>query len=119
MTQAPLTDEPHPAATDQAGPVYRAADWFAVLASFASSLAVYVYTLCPTVGFGDDGCLITASYRFGVPYPTGYPTWTMLMKLDRYDGALAVAVDFKRADPLNGRVDGMRDAIKSARDQDK
>ena len=65
MTQPDSRSSGVPSAT-----AYRAADWWAALATFAVALAVYVYTLCPTVGFGDEGCLITASYRLGVPFPT-------------------------------------------------
>ncbi|MEL7059120.1 MAG: DUF2723 domain-containing protein [Acidobacteriota bacterium] len=52
----------------------------AVLAS-AASLALYVWTLAPTVTFKDSGELIVAALHWGVPHPTGYPLWTFLAGL--------------------------------------
>ena len=43
-------------------------------------LAVYVYTLCPTVMGGDSGELTTAAYTLGVAHPPGYPLFTLLGK---------------------------------------
>ncbi|MEM1182116.1 MAG: DUF2723 domain-containing protein [Acidobacteriota bacterium] len=45
------------------------------------SLAVYVFTLAPSVTFKDSGELIIAALHFGVPHPTGYPLWTFLAGL--------------------------------------
>ena len=45
------------------------------------ALAVYVYTLAPTVTFKDSGELIVAALHWGVPHPTGYPLWTFLAGL--------------------------------------
>ncbi|MEM9598853.1 MAG: DUF2723 domain-containing protein, partial [Acidobacteriota bacterium] len=45
------------------------------------ALAVYVYTLAPTVTFKDSGELIIAATEWGVPHPTGYPLWTFLAGL--------------------------------------
>lgn len=46
--------------------------------SFSSSLALYLFTLAPTVTFEDSGELITAAYRLGVPHEPGYPLFTLL-----------------------------------------
>ena len=42
------------------------------------SLAVYVWTLAPTVTAEDSGELVAAAHFFGVAHPPGYPLWTML-----------------------------------------
>ncbi|MEM9557111.1 MAG: DUF2723 domain-containing protein [Acidobacteriota bacterium] len=47
----------------------------------ALSLAVYGYTLAPSVTFKDSGELIVAALQWGVPHPTGYPLWTLLAGL--------------------------------------
>ncbi|MEM8960906.1 MAG: DUF2723 domain-containing protein [Acidobacteriota bacterium] len=59
----------------------QAADVPAALLSTVVSLAVYVYTLAPTVTFKDSGELIVAALHWGVPHPTGYPLWTALAGL--------------------------------------
>lgn len=51
------------------------------LSAFIFSFALYVKTLMPSVGFGDTGDFITASYLLGIPHPTGYPLYTLLGKL--------------------------------------
>lgn len=56
-------------------------NWIAAFISFAGSFAVYVYTLQPTVGLEDQGELITAAYKLGVPHPPGYPMWTIVSKI--------------------------------------
>ena len=52
-------------------------------ACFASAIAfaVYLFTLSPTIAFGDSGELITAAYTLGIPHPPGYPLWVILAKL--------------------------------------
>lgn len=42
------------------------------------ALAVYVRTLCVSIGWGDSPELTTAAYFAGVPHPTGYPTYMLL-----------------------------------------
>ncbi len=49
--------------------------------SFAASLSVYLFTLAPTITFGDPGELATAAYTLGVAHPPGYPLWLLLAKL--------------------------------------
>jgi len=50
---------------------------FAGLA-FLLPLAVYLYTLCPTVPVGDGGELICAAHHLGIAHPTGYPLFCLL-----------------------------------------
>lgn len=45
---------------------------------FAVAMAVYIRTLCPTVGYGDTGELAAVSYTLGISHPTGYPLFTLL-----------------------------------------
>ena len=42
---------------------------------------VYFRTLCPTLYFGNSGDLGAAIAVWGVPHPTGYPTYIILNKL--------------------------------------
>jgi tetratricopeptide (TPR) repeat protein len=44
-------------------------------------LAVYCYTLAPTVTGEDSGEFLAAAYHFGLPHPPGYPLWTILCGL--------------------------------------
>src|SRR3569833_1104060 len=47
---------------------------------FATVLAVYLYTLCPTLYWGDCGELAAAAYTLGIAHPTGNPFWCLLAK---------------------------------------
>lgn len=38
-------------------------------------LALFLFTLAPTVTFEDSGELLTAAYHLGIPHPPGYPLW--------------------------------------------
>lgn len=72
---------PSPAAStvsDETRRFFRRCDWIAAAVAAAVSLAVYIYTLAPTVTLQDSGEFITASYNLGVPHPPGYPLWTIL-----------------------------------------
>jgi len=53
---------------------------FAGLA-FLLPLAVYVYTICPTVPAGDGGELICAAHDLGIAHPTGYPLFCLLGRI--------------------------------------
>jgi len=53
---------------------------FAGLA-FLLPLAVYLYTLCPTVPAGDGGELICAAHDLGIAHPTGYPLFCLLGRM--------------------------------------
>jgi len=46
-----------------------------------ASLAVYVWTLAPTVLADDSAELVTAAHVLGIPHPTGYPVYLLLAKL--------------------------------------
>ena len=60
--------------------------WVGV-AVWAGSLALYLSTVAPTLTWGwddlgiDGGDLLAAAKTFGVPHPTGYPTYTLLLRL--------------------------------------
>jgi len=56
-------------------------DYRPALAAGIAALAVYAFTLAPTVTGEDSGELIGAAYTLGVPHPPGYPVWTMLAHL--------------------------------------
>lgn len=83
-------------------------DALLALALAAAALGVYLYTLCPTLYWGDCGELATVVATLGIPHPTGYPlycllgkAWTLLLPfgtlvwrlnvLSAVFGALAVA----------------------------
>lgn len=48
---------------------------------FASALALYLSSLCPTTYLIDSGELATASCTLGVAHPTGYPLYTLMSHL--------------------------------------
>lgn len=48
------------------------------LLSGAAALAVYLWTLAPTVAGGDSGELIAVAATGGVAHPPGYPLYTLL-----------------------------------------
>jgi tetratricopeptide (TPR) repeat protein len=52
-------------------------DFIAAGIVFFVTLVVYIATLAPNVTLEDSGELITASAKFGVGHPPGYPLWTM------------------------------------------
>ncbi|HUU53617.1 MAG TPA: DUF2723 domain-containing protein [Armatimonadota bacterium] len=55
---------------------------FAVAALVGSvSLAIYVWTLAPTVLADDSAELVTAAHVLGIPHPTGYPLYLLLARL--------------------------------------
>ena len=53
-------------------------DWAAFWAAGLATLAVYFFTLAPTVTLEDSGELAVASDYLGVPHPPGYPIWTLV-----------------------------------------
>jgi len=61
-----------------ASPLFRPLDWGAFWVVFLATLAVYTFTLAPTVTLEDSGELAVASDFLGVPHPPGYPIWTLL-----------------------------------------
>ena len=56
------------------------------VAVWAASLGLYLATLAPTLSWGfnglgvDGGDLLVAAKTLGVAHPTGYPTYTLLLK---------------------------------------
>ena len=60
---------------------FRARDVAPACFAFAISFSVFLYTLAPTITFGDSGELITAAYTLGIAHPPGYPLWLLFAKL--------------------------------------
>ncbi|MBQ7251727.1 MAG: DUF2723 domain-containing protein, partial [Kiritimatiellae bacterium] len=79
---APPSSRPLPLAAPDpgadAGRLFRRLDWAAFWVVFLATLAVYTFTLAPTVTLEDSGELAVASDFLGVPHPPGYPIWTLL-----------------------------------------
>jgi tetratricopeptide (TPR) repeat protein len=46
--------------------------------TFSAALAVYVYSLPPSITLEDAGELAVAADHLGIPHPPGYPLWTLL-----------------------------------------
>ncbi|MGA0369629.1 MAG: protein O-mannosyl-transferase family, partial [Kiritimatiellia bacterium] len=53
-------------------------DGICFLLCFVISLAVYLYSLPPSITLEDAGELVVAADYLGVPHPPGYPIWTFL-----------------------------------------
>jgi tetratricopeptide (TPR) repeat protein len=60
------------------GKILAKSDWIAFWLTFLTTLAVYTWTLNPTVSLEDSGELAVAADYLGVPHPPGYPIWTLL-----------------------------------------
>ncbi len=60
---------------------FRARDTVPACFAFAVSLSVYLFTLAPTITFGDSGELATAACTLGIAHPPGYPLWLIIAKL--------------------------------------
>jgi len=58
-------------------PLFRRADWLALLLTFGLIWIVYLFTLAPELTLEDSGELVTGSFYAGIPHPPGYPVWTM------------------------------------------
>jgi hypothetical protein len=69
------------------------------LLSGVAALALYAFTLAPTVGFVDSGELITAVSELGVPHPPGFPLYVLLTHpITRIPvGTVAARVNFASA----------------------
>jgi tetratricopeptide (TPR) repeat protein len=48
------------------------------------SFGVYLWTMAPTVNFGDSGDFISSAYTLGLPHPTGYSAYILLAHLISY-----------------------------------
>lgn len=49
-----------------------------------SSLILYLFTLSPTINFGDSPELISSAYTLGITHPPGYPLYSLSAKLFTY-----------------------------------
>lgn len=49
-----------------------------------SSLTIYIFTLSPTINFGDSPELISSAYTLGIAHPPGYPLYSLTGKLFTY-----------------------------------
>jgi len=72
---------PHPTPAASAPALRAARPRLAALVAGAASLAVYLACLPPTVVEGDSGELVAAAHVLGIPHPTGYPLYMLLLKL--------------------------------------
>lgn len=45
------------------------------------AILIYIQTIAKGITYGDSGDLITASYTFGIPHPSGYPLYILLGRL--------------------------------------
>src|ERR671919_2854716 len=66
---------------------------------FVVALAVYSWTLAPTVTLTDSGELIVAAYGLGVAHPPGFPLWVVLAHLASLVpvGNVAARINFSSA----------------------
>ncbi len=71
------TKTPAPAEPVIVPPLFRRIDWLALIITFASVWAVYLWTLAPELTLEDSGELCTGSYYAGIPHPPGYPFWAI------------------------------------------
>ncbi|HTB83060.1 MAG TPA: DUF2723 domain-containing protein, partial [Candidatus Sulfotelmatobacter sp.] len=69
--------KPAPAAPVKVPPMFRKIDWLALLVTFVTVWAVYLWTLAPELTLEDSGELCTGSYYAGIPHPPGYPFWAI------------------------------------------
>jgi hypothetical protein len=60
-------------------------DFTVSAALFLGALALYTSTMAPGITWsndgGDGGDFLTAAFNWGVPHPTGYPTYIILLRL--------------------------------------
>ena len=66
-----------PAVPVKVPPMFRKFDWLALIITFASVWAVYLWTLAPELTLEDSGELCTGSFYAGIPHPPGYPFWAV------------------------------------------
>lgn len=65
-----------------------------------SSFILYLFTLSPTINFGDSPELISSVYTLGIAHPPGYPLYSLVGKLFTYmpwGDSLAQKVNFASA----------------------
>lgn len=56
-------------------------DYFIGIIVFLISLGVYLHTLAPSITYEDSGELVTTPYILGISHPSGYPFYTIIMKV--------------------------------------
>jgi len=66
---------------------------------FLISFITYLFTLAPTISWGDSGELITVAYTLGIAHPSGYPLYTLFGKLFTFIpiGSIAFRVNLMSA----------------------
>lgn len=52
-----------------------------IIISSVAILAVYIYTLSPSIAGGDSGELVAEGCILGTAHPPGYPLYTIIIKL--------------------------------------
>jgi tetratricopeptide (TPR) repeat protein len=62
-------------------PIFRPFELLSACFAFSVALSVYIFSLAPTITFGDSGELITAAVTLGIAHPPGYPLWLLAAKL--------------------------------------
>lgn len=62
-------------------PLFQRSDVFISAGIFAVVLTIYIFTLSPSVYFGDSGELSAAAYNLGIAHPPGYPLYLLLGKI--------------------------------------
>ena len=58
-------------------PFLQRADWLSFGITVLLTLAVYLFTLTPSIELGDSGIYATGAMYVGVPDVPGYPLWTL------------------------------------------
>jgi Protein of unknown function (DUF2723) len=72
---------PADANEEAAAPLFGSPAWLAPTLSFCVLLALYLWTLAPSIMGGDSGELTASSLTGGVPHPPGYPLFALLARL--------------------------------------
>jgi len=67
------------AVSDRSGAGWTAAVWGSL--ALLIPLAVYLWTLGPSISSGDSGELVTGAYCLGIVHPPGYPLYCLLGRL--------------------------------------
>ena len=77
----------------------RRTEWLCAAAVGAVALALYAWTLAPTVTLVDSGELIVAAHSLGVAHPPGFPLYVLLAHLATWGpfGNVAERVNFASA----------------------
>lgn len=58
--------------------IFTTQEWIAALLAFLVAGLTFFRFMTPEVTLQDSGELVTGSFNFGVPHPTGYPLWAFL-----------------------------------------